>query len=197
MKKSLKIYLLLWVGVLFFIVLLVVITRMGLLTPHHRLAQDPTNIEIITGLDLPNPISVNSQNNLGRGASGWDCFEHRSQFSEKLSDELIGQLEIKCKTDSVHWHKNDTIVCYKYLDDAWNSGGIYCISCRIYEDYSHVEYYVDEVEGFINFGYGMLPILLIVFILLVWGMVLIVKIIVRKCRNSKEISSFANKNEVL
>ena len=98
MKKSLKIYLLLWVGVLFFIVLLVVITRMGLLTPHHRLAQDPTNIEIITGLDLPNPISVNSQNNLGRGASGWDCFEHRSQFSEKLSDELIGQLEIKCKT---------------------------------------------------------------------------------------------------
>lgn len=57
-KKSSKIYLLLWVGVIVSFVLLVVAGRAGLFSPHHRLAQDPTNIEKITKIDLPDITSV-------------------------------------------------------------------------------------------------------------------------------------------
>lgn len=185
MKKSSKIYLLLWVAVIVSFVLLFIALRADLFAPHHRLAQDPTNIERITGLDLPDTTSVDSWNNLERCSSRWDCFNHRSHFSEQLSEDCIRQLETLCQTDSVHWHKDETAGCYEYLDDAWDRGGIYCISCRIYDDYSDVEYYIDELEELDNVFIGLLLIELVVLVLAVWGMVLLVMIIVRKCRKQQ------------
>ena len=185
LKKSSKIYLLLWVGVIVSFVLLVVAARAGLFSPHHRLAQDPTNIEKITKIDLPDIASVESWNNLKRGSSRWDLFEHRFEFSEKLSDECIHQLEIKCQTDSIHWHKGSASGRYEYLDDAWNRGDIYCISCRIYEDHAYVEYYVDELEGLDFPILIFLGLLLVVLILVIWGIILLIKTIVCKCNKHK------------
>lgn len=185
MKKFLKIYLLLWVGVIVSSVLLIVAFRSSLFSPHHRLAQDPTNIEKITKFDLPDIASVESWNNLERGTSRWDLFGHVSVFAEELSDECIQQLEIKCQTDTIYWHKDKRTGCYEYLDDAWNRGGIYCICCHIYKDHSNVEYYVVEEEGVEDFVLSFLSIFLVVIILLVWGIILLIRTIVRKCKKQK------------
>lgn len=185
MKKPLKIYLTLWAGVIVSFVLLVVAGRAGLFSPHHRLAQDPTNIEKITKIDLPDITSVESWNNLKRGSSRWDLFEHRFKFSEKLSAECIHQLEIKCQTDSIRWHKGSASGRYEYLDDAWNRGDTYCISCHIYEDHAYIDYYVDELEGLYFPILIFLGLLLVVLILVVWGIILLIKTIVYKCNKHK------------
>lgn len=183
MKKSSKIYLLLWLGVIVSFVLLIVASRIGLFSPHHQLAQDPGNIEKITELDLPDVTSVESWNNLERCSSRWDCFEHRSYFAGKLSDECVHQLEIKCQTDSIHWHKDSAVGYYEYHDDAWNRGDIYCINCRIYEKgYSYVEYYVDELEGTCILIWSFMAFISVVLVLVSWGIVLLATIIVHKHR---------------
>lgn len=194
LKKITKIYLLLWVAVIVSFVFLIVAGRTDLFAPHHRLAQDPANVERITGLNLPDTRLVNSWNNLERWSSRWDCFSHRSHFAEQLSDDCIRQLETLCKTDSVYWHKDEKAGCYEYLDDAWDRGDIYCISCRIDEDYAYVEYYVDEYEELDNVFIGFLIILLLVLVLVVWGMVLLVVIIIRKCRKQKSNCEPINEN---
>lgn len=181
MNRSLRKYLLLWVGVIVCSVIVVVAYYAGFFVRHHKLAQDPTNIERITGLDLPDIASVESWDNLDRGTSCWDCFGHHSVFAEKLSDDCIRRLETLCRKDSVHWHKDEIGGCYEYIDDAWERGGIYCIYCCIYDDSSSIEYYVDEVEGVYVVLYG-LPILLFAFVLVIWGIVLIIEFIIRKCK---------------
>lgn len=185
MKKSSKIYLLLWVCVIVLFATVVVVGRAGFFSPHHRLAQDPTNIERITEVDLPDMLSVDSWDNLDRGSSRWDCFNHRSCFADKLSDDCIRQLESLCLTDSAHWHKNDSAGFYEYSDDAWWDGG-YCIHCLIYEDCSYVEYYVDEDEGLEVVIIGILIILLVTLVLIVWGIVLLVMFVVRKYNKQKK-----------
>lgn len=186
LKKILKVYLLLWVGVIVSFVSLIVASRAGLLSPHHRLAQDPANIEKIIRLDLPDIASVESWDNLERGSSCWDCFQHCSHFADSLSEDCIDQLETLCRTDSIHWHKDNSLGIYEYLDDAWNRGDIFCICCRIYEDHACVEYYVDEVEGFDIAIIGLLAILLVAFILVIRGVVIIVKMISRRYRTKQE-----------
>ena len=57
------------------------------------------------------------------------------------------------------------------IDDAWNEGGDYSISCRIYEDYSYVEYYVDETEGLAVTLIGYALISGAVLILVIWGII--------------------------
>lgn len=182
MAQSLKKYLWSWVFVVVLSVLLIVFAKTGGFESHRQLAQDPTNIEKITKLDLPDIISVESWDNLVRGTSCWDCFEHRSLFAEKLSDDCVRQLESLCEKDSIHWHKNEEAGFYEYLDDAWNRGGAYCICCRIYEDYSFVEYYVDEVEGVYTALLGLLVLFVAVVVLFIWGIVLLV---IRICRKYK------------
>ncbi len=186
MKKSLKIYLLSWLGVVVLFVLLIVANGFNLFAPHHRVAIDSTNIVKITGLDLPEVLSVNSWNNLDRYTSRWDCFEHNSQFVDKLSEDCIAQLENLCQTDTVHWHKDIYEGSYVYLDDAWNRGDIYCISCRISERGSYVEYYVDESEGEEYSVLIFMVILLLVSLLIVWGIVWLIVVIVRRITRRNE-----------
>lgn len=169
MKKGVKIYIWSWVVMVVLSVLLIVLGRAGYLAPHHKLAQYPTNIEKITKLDLPDIISVESWDNLDRGSSCWDCFGHRSYFAGKLSEDCVQQLELLCKTDSTHWCKNENAGCYEYIDDAWSQGGIYSISCSIYEDYSYVEYYVDEIENFGNVLVVFFVLMVAFIVLFIWG----------------------------
>ena len=171
MKKSLKKYLWSWIVVGVLSVVFIVLGETVGFAPHHKLAQDPTNIEKITKLDLPDIISVESSDNLGRGQSCWDCFEHISHFEGKLSDDCVRQLESLCVSDTVHWRKNENAGYYEYIDDAWNEGGDYSISCRIYEDYSYVEYYVDETEGLAVTLIGYALISGAVLILVIWGII--------------------------
>lgn len=169
MKKSTKTYLLSWVVVLISFVLLIVAVRADWLSPHHRLAKDPKNIERITGIDLPASISVDSDDNLDRGASCWDCFSHRTYFKEKLSEDCIQQLENLCLTDTAYWQKNEN--AYEYHD----SGDLYFVSCYIYDDYSHVEYYIDEYEPLFKFLLGFFVLCLAGLVLIVIGIILLFK----------------------
>lgn len=173
MRKTLKIYLWSWVVVIALLAILIVLGRTDAFAFHHRLAKDPTNIEKITKLDLPEIAPVDSRDNLERSSSCWDCFEHRSYFTEKLSDDCIQQLDYLCLTDSTHWSKDEANGYYAYLDDAWNRGGRYCISCRIYDDYSYVEYYVDESEGIGIVIAGIMVLMVFVYILLVYGITML------------------------
>lgn len=108
MKKSLKKYLWSWTVVGVLSVVFIVLGETVGFAPHHKLAQDPTNIEKITKLDLPDIISVESSDNLDRGQSCWDCFNHLSRFEGKLSDDCVRQLESLCVSDTVHWRKSTT-----------------------------------------------------------------------------------------
>lgn len=108
MKKSLKKYLWSWTVVGVLSVVFIVLSKTVGFAPHHKLAQDPANIEKITKLDLPDIISVESSDNLDRGQSCWDCFIHLSRFEGKLSDDCVRQLESLCVSDTVHWRKNTT-----------------------------------------------------------------------------------------
>ena len=80
MKKSLEKYLWSWIVVGVLSVVFIVFSKTVGFAPHHKLAQDPANIKKITKLDLPDIISVESSDNLDRGQSCWDCFEHISHF---------------------------------------------------------------------------------------------------------------------
>ena len=171
MKKSLKKYLWSWTVVGVLSVVFIVLGETVGFAPHHKLAQDPTNIEKITKLNLPDIISVESSDNLDRGQSCWDCFQHISHFDGKLSDDCVRQLESLCVSDTVHWRKNENVGYYGYIDDAWNEGGDYSISCRIYEDYSYVEYYVDETESLAVTLIGYALISGAVLILVIWGII--------------------------
>ena len=66
----------------------------------------------------------------------------------------------------------------------------YCCCCTIYEDYSYVEYYIDETEGLEIVILGMLMVILVALVLIVWGIVMFVKIIV--CKYNKQQTLFDN-----
>ena len=66
---------------------------------------------------------------------------------------------------------------YLLYNDGWKLETI--------EPYSDVEYYIDELEELDNVFIGLLLIELVVLVLAVWGMVLLVMIIVRKCRKQQ------------
>lgn len=136
---------------------------MAVRTSHHDLASDPYSIEKIVKVDLPDIVSVESEDNMDRGASRWDCYRHHAKFAEELSPETILHLEKLCMTDSLHWRKNVENDSYIYSDE----GGIdqlYSVSCVIYHDSSSVSYEVDETEGifvFMPFAIGIMILILV------------------------------------
>lgn len=181
MKKSLKIYLWLWLVAVVAFGLNVALIRCGVFSPHHRLAQDVTNVEKITGLDLPETNSSHSRDNLERTSSRWDCFMHHTYFKGELSSDCINQLEALCRTDSLHWSKDSSGDCYEYYDGAWDRGGDYCICCRIYDDHAFVEYYVDELECLTTGGIGLIAVFVLVVVLVLWGVSLLIDLLIKKC----------------
>ena len=128
------------------IIALITLSYYAMSNTHSSIARDPYNITKITGLELPKITSVESENNMERTTSAWDCFIHRAQFAGEISAECIRELEHRCGTDSLHWtsHKDGS---YTYTDDAWSYGGYYSITCHIYRNTSVVTYHVEEMEG--------------------------------------------------
>lgn len=160
MKKSVKIYVLVWV-----VVIASAIGVMVMSPSHHDLASDPYAVEKIVKVDLPDVARVESEDNLDRGTSRWDMYVHRGQFGESLSEESIEIMETLCQADSVRWSKNDVEGCYVYNDEG-GIDGLYSVSCSIYRDRFVTAYYVDESEGI----FGFLLLILIGAILLIWGL---------------------------
>lgn len=110
---------------------------------HHDLARDVDNIDRIVDLDLPEIGRYESADNLDRGASRFDNFEHQIWFKEEVSDECIAEMERRCEEDGEHWTKLNSLGCYEY----WDGGGVdelYCVNCLIYKDRAYVSYIISE-----------------------------------------------------
>ena len=179
MKKASKIYL--WAWAVFVVAAIVAVVTVMVMPSHHDLARDPYAIERIVKLDLPEIVEVESEDNLDRGASRWDVYTHNVQFGDTLSEGSIKKLEQRCHTDSLHWQKNHEEGYCRYTAE----GGVdelYAIDCEIHHDYAYLTYTVDESEGIFLF----VAFLLCGYLMLLWGVVLIVIGIVKRIIKNKK-----------
>ena len=112
---TLKIYRWAWFALI--VVTIATIAVLVIRTSHHDLAAAPDNIEKIVKVDLPEIASVESENNLDRGASRWDTYIHSGQFAEELSEETIKAIEKLCVADRSHWCKEEEY--YAYVKDDY------------------------------------------------------------------------------
>ena len=167
---TLKIYRWAWFALI--VVTIATIAVLVIRTSHHDLAAAPDNIEKIVKVDLPEIASVESENNLDRGASRWDTYIHSGQFTEELSEESIKAIEELCVADRSHWCKEEEY--YAYFD----RGGIddlYLVTCIIYHDHFKLTYEVDESEGI----FVLFPFVIAYMILLAWGIILFIINLIR------------------
>ena len=170
---TLKIYR--WAWLTLIAVTIVTIAVLLIRTSHHDLAAAPDNIEKIVKVDLPEIASVESENNLDRGASRWDTYIHSGQFTEELSEESIKAIEELCVADRSHWCKEEEY--YAYFD----RGGIddlYLVTCIIYHDHFKLTYEVDESEGI----FVLFPFVIAYIILFAWGIILFIIRLFRRNR---------------
>lgn len=178
MNKASKIYL--WACVVLVAAAIVAVAAVMVIPSHHDLARDPYAIERIVKVDLPEIVEVESEDNLDRGSSRWDVYTHTVQFGEALSEESVKKLDRLCRTDSLHWHKNAEGGYYRYIAE----GGVdelYAIDCEIYHGHAHLTYTVDESEGIFLF----VAILLCAYLMILWGVVLVVIGIVKRIIKNK------------
>ena len=178
MKKTLKKNLWKWVA----IIAMITLSYVAISNTHSNIASNPHNVKKITKLDLPKIIHTDSEDNLGRGASRWDCFIHRAQFASEISADCMRELENRCKTDSIHWNKTADGTGYIYTDAPWEHGGWYSITCHVYKDHSVVTYYVDEFEGCLTILLGFAIIAFSV----IWGTKLVIATIIATIRSRRE-----------
>lgn len=170
---TLKIYRWAWFALI--VVTIATIAVLVIRTSHHDLAAAPDNIEKIVKVDLPEIASVESENNLDRGASRWDTYIHSGQFTEELSEESIKAIEELCVADRSHWCKEEEY--YAYFD----RGGIddlYLVTCIIYHDHFKLTYEVDESEGI----FVLFPFVIAYMILFAWGIILLIIRLFRRKR---------------
>lgn len=175
MRTSTKIYICAW-GVLHAAILIYC-----LWPSHHKLASDVDNIDRIVDLDLPEIGRYESADNLDRGASRFDCYEHTIWFTEELSEECIAEMEQRCTEDSEHWSKCSATDCYEY----WDGGDVdelYCVSCLIYKDRAYVSYIISEDEGIL----AVFAMFLYSLVLMVWGGILLICKLVRNRKRKKQ-----------
>ena len=153
-------------------------------TSHHELAEVSDKLEKIVKIDLPDIEFCESENNLKRGGSRWNVFEHRGKFVSELSGETIAILDELCQTDSRHWHKTEDSSVYSYYDE----GGIdelYYVLCLISKDGFTISYEVDESEGI----FVLLVCFLAYITLAVWGIILLMLTLLHRIKNRQQIQS--------
>ena len=170
---TLKIYR--WAWLTLIAVTIVTIAVLVIRTSHHDLAAAPDNIEKIVKVDLPEIASVESENNLDRGASRWDTYIHSGQFTEELSEESIKAIEELCVADRSHWCKEEEY--YTYFDRG-DIDDLYLVTCIIYHDHFKLTYEVDESEGI----FVLFPFVIAYIILFAWGIILFIIRLFRRKR---------------
>lgn len=144
MKNRVKIFLWVFLVASTICIMVALIDRSGLLTPHHTLAKDPNSILKITGIPLPHICRSESSNNLLQDRPEWVVYKHTAHFAEPLNSLTYNQLDSLCNAKSNRWSKNATQAYYQYTDNAYSRGRGYSILCHIYADHSYVEYSVDK-----------------------------------------------------
>ena len=169
---TLKIYRWAWFALI--VVTIATIAVLVIRTSHHDLAAAPDNIEKIVKVDLPEIASVESENNLDRGASRWDIYEHNGKFIHELSEDTITTLDELCLTDSLHWHKANSRIVYSYYNEG-GIDGLYHVFCLISHDGFTINYEVDESEGI----FVLFPFVIAYMILLAWGIILFIINLIR------------------
>ena len=138
------------------------------LPEYHEMAKEPSNIEKIIKIDLPDITTTKSENVLYLDKSKWDNYSHSCQFKEPLSEDCIKELEKRCETDSAHWKYwfDEEGEYYVYSDDK---SDFYYTSCAIFKDYALVEYAVHEIGGIYDYAlYLLLACLLILVGIVLW-----------------------------
>ena len=150
---------------------------------HHKIAADYKKVLKVVDVELPEIIEVRYTDNYDRGSSRWDCLEHFLRFECSLPESTIQELESRCEKDS-HWTKDDTgkRTFYEYRSEPEWKSDLYFLSCRIYEGYAWIEYYIDEDEGIFCFLLPILTIFLAFFGFLLWLSVKVVLSIFNKIR---------------
>ena len=88
MGKTLKIYG--WACVVLVVATIITVVVMAIRTSHHDIAKDPSNIEKIVKVDLPDIAFVESENNLDRSASR---FLHNSKTGQAYHAAIIVNME--------------------------------------------------------------------------------------------------------
>ena len=147
---------------------------------HHKIAADYKKVLKVVDVELPEIIEVQYTDNYDRGASRWDCLEHFLRFECSLPESTIQELESRCEKDS-RWTKDDTgkRTFYEYTSEQEWRSDLYFLSCRIYEDYAWIEYYIDEDEGIFCFLIQIAVVFLTFVGFIVW---LIIKVILNLFR---------------
>ena len=127
--------------------------RLGLFTPHHKLAQRPDILYRIVDVKLPDTLRTEQYDNLDRTASSYDWFDCIITFKDTLSNSTIAELDYLCQHND-NWEKKQTILSQEeYLNTHktyycyTKEGLLYNIVCIIYNDHAKVEYSIDELEG--------------------------------------------------
>ena len=86
--KAFKIYKWAWVCLL----TITAITAMIAYPTHHHLAQNPNKVDKIVHVDLPDLTNIESEDNLDRGASRWNYFEHSADFEHPLTAKTMATI---------------------------------------------------------------------------------------------------------
>ena len=153
---------------------------------HHRVAADYERILRKTHIRLPEVAKVQSWDNYDRGASRWDCLEHKIVFDKWPSQKSIDKMERLC-VNNQRWSKEETngIVYYTFNSaKEWDSD-LYFYSICIFENNAHIEYYIDEDEGLFCY-------LIFIPLLFIWLIVLILQLSVSSNQKSSSDTSKEN-----
>ena len=103
---------------------------------HHCTAADYQKIINKLHVNLPDIADVDSWDNYDRGASRWDCLEHKIKLVNPLSEKTINQLERKAARSWNKWYREccQTSMVYTYRsEESWESDA-YFYHCDIVDD---------------------------------------------------------------
>lgn len=125
---------------------------------HHSTAADYQKLINKLRVNLPDIADVESWDNYDRGASRWDCLEHKITFTTPLQERTIKQLERKAARIWNKWYREcrQTSVLYTYRSEkSWESDEYFYQFVIVddlveHNDYLYVEYYIDEDEVIFN-----------------------------------------------
>lgn len=154
---------------------------------HHCTAADYQKIINNLHVNLPDIADVDSWDNYDRGASRWDCLEHKITFSTPLSEKTIKQLERKAARSWNKWYREcrQTSMLYTYRSaKTWDSDA-YFYQCVIVDDlekdndHLYIEYYIDEDEVIFS-------ILKYLGLIILWGIVFPISMSIVKRRNNED-----------
>lgn len=121
----------------------------------HSIASNGQCISKAIDFKLPDYVVTDSDDNLERGASAWDCYEYDIRFTNPADVAAMESEMLKRCAEGGHWECADSVVYYKALNSEWDSFveprfetsdalNVY-FSHRLGTDEAYVCYYLNEM----------------------------------------------------